>query len=615
MQSLEAILNELSAIEKQQVLSVLNEMNSGKSTTYDELMSDIWDEQPVSIDTFIDDERYMRNYFYPDGKSCIVYPRWRQELKDVFKDPYKYSEICFTGGIGLGKSEAAKVGVAYLAYRLMCLKNPQSFYNKPIGKPIVVLFFNNTKELAEKVLLQPFIDMLITSPWFLERGKLVGREHIRYIPDKNIRFEAGSRDSHAIGQDIFCLHGDTEILTEKGYIPIKLLKNSNVKVFTRSDAGDILLSDNVNVIETKRVSELIEIELEDNTIIKCTPEHKLLLKSGYYKQAKELTLDDELEDITKFNVCGIYKITNVMNQKSYVGLSTNIFNRWQQHIKGGTSVALQRAINKHGISNFKFEILEICDESVLSDRERFWITKLQTHKMGYNLSNGGELTLGFRLNDESYEKIANSRKGRIGIHKDSDLKYIQLDELDKYLLSGWSKGLPEYMKKKIGRKGRIFSEETRQKMSNSAKGKILSEETKQKISESLKAQDMNTFAKLTPEQQTEYRRKISESAKHRNKDNYRQAWDNVSKRNKNSIWITNGTDDKFIIKSNLKQYPGWTIGRSTVNNSSKKDLVWVNKDSKNKQIKKDELDLYLNDGYVKGMFKIYKNERYNDNEN
>ncbi len=203
MQDIAGVLNGLSEIEKQQVISILEDMKSGKNNTYQNLINDVWDEVPVDIDTFIDDDRYMRNYFYPDGKSCIVYPRWRKELKEIFENPYTFSEICFTGGIGLGKSEAAKLGLAYLSYRLMCLKNPQSFYNKPIGKPIVVLFFNNTKELAEKVLLQPFIDMLITSPWFLERGKIVGREHIRYIPDKNIRFEAGSRDSHAIGQDIF----------------------------------------------------------------------------------------------------------------------------------------------------------------------------------------------------------------------------------------------------------------------------------------------------------------------------------------------------------------------------------------------------------------------------
>lgn len=202
--NIEKHLESLTNLERQQVLSILKDINkSNNSDTYNTFINDVWDEIPVDIDTFIDNEKYMRSYFYPDGKSCIVYPRWRKELKNVFADPYKYSEICFTGGIGLGKSEAGKLGLAYLLYRLMCLKNPQLFYNKPVGKPIVLLCFNNTKELAEKVLLQPFIDMIITSPWFLERGKIVGREHIRYIPDKNIRIEAGSRDSHAIGQDIF----------------------------------------------------------------------------------------------------------------------------------------------------------------------------------------------------------------------------------------------------------------------------------------------------------------------------------------------------------------------------------------------------------------------------
>ena len=223
------LLNALSSLEKQQVLKILKDMQNGQANTYLNLIDDIWDEVPVDIDTFIDNEKYMRNYFYPDGKSCIVYPRWRKELKEIFKNPYKYSEICFTGGIGLGKSEAAKLGLAYLSYRLMCLKNPQSFYNKPIGKPIVILFFNNTKELAEKVLLQPFIDMLITSPWFLDRGKIVGREHLRYIPDKNIRFEAGSKDSHALGQDIFAA-----ILDEINFAPgqdISMEKSKIMKTY------------------------------------------------------------------------------------------------------------------------------------------------------------------------------------------------------------------------------------------------------------------------------------------------------------------------------------------------------------------------------------------------
>ena len=167
------------------------------------LNNDIWDELPIDVDTFIDDDKYMRRYFYPDNKSCIIYPFWRIKLKELFNNPYQYSEICFTGGIGLGKSEMAKLGLCYLLYRLMCLKNPHLFYNKPLGKPILILFFNNNLKLAENVLLKPFVEMISSSPWFMERGRLAGREHLRYVPDKLIRIDLGSNANHAIGQDVF----------------------------------------------------------------------------------------------------------------------------------------------------------------------------------------------------------------------------------------------------------------------------------------------------------------------------------------------------------------------------------------------------------------------------
>jgi len=197
------ILDTLNPLEREQVFSILQDMKRGSTKTISEFISNIWDEIPVDLDIFIDDKQYMGNYFYPDGSTeCILYPYWRDRLKEIFKDPYQFSEIAFTGGIGLGKSEAAKLGLVYLSYRIMCLKNPQLFYNKPLGKPIVILFFNNTVTLAEKVLLQPFVDTLQTSPWFKKHGRFTGTEHIRYKPFKNIRFEAGSQATHALGQDI-----------------------------------------------------------------------------------------------------------------------------------------------------------------------------------------------------------------------------------------------------------------------------------------------------------------------------------------------------------------------------------------------------------------------------
>lgn len=228
--NIQSTLKDLNDVEKQQVLKILNDMQDGKSDEYQKLINDIWEETPVDVDTFIDSEKYMRHYFYPDGKSCIVYPRWRKELKEIFKDPYKYSEIVATGGIGLGKSEFAKMGMCYLLYRLMCLKNPQLFYNKPIGKPIVFLFFNNNLTLAENVLLKPFIEMLMASPWFMERGTITGREHLKYNSKKNIQLLAGSKSTHAIGMDVFA-----GLMDEVNFAPgqdVSLEKNKIMETYS-----------------------------------------------------------------------------------------------------------------------------------------------------------------------------------------------------------------------------------------------------------------------------------------------------------------------------------------------------------------------------------------------
>ena len=616
MNSINILLDGLSDLEKQQVLTMLEEINNGESNTYSKFVNDIWDEVPVDIDTFLDDERYLRNYVYPDGKNCIVYPYWRDRLKELYKNPYQYSECAVTGGIGLGKSEIAKIALCYLSYRLLCLKNPQLYYNKPFGKPIVVLFMNKTKELAEKVLLQPFVDMLQTSPWFNKNGRFVGREHIRYIPYKNIRFEGGSQSGHGLGQDIFCLYGDTKVLTSKGYIEIKRLKDSFVKVYTYNpNTKNITLSNDVFVKETKKVTELIEMVLEDDTIIKCTPEHKFLLKNGLYKMAKDLTTDDDLEDITSFNSCGIYKITNLVNNKAYIGLSYNIFNRFKKHLYSTTNKHLNNAFKKYGMNNFKFEILEVCLKEKCKERERYWIAFYETNKTGYNKSTGGECTDGYQLNEEIRDKISLKRKNKIAINKDNQMKYIHTNELDEYLKNGWELGMAEYVKKKIGRPGRIISASTRQKLSIAHKGKKLTEEHKKRLSET--SPRLNTFARLSPEKQLEVRRKISQSTKHRDWSNYKIGWKKNGERSSNSKWINNGKKELFIINDKLESYlnEGWTLGRINITNNSKIGCIWVNKNYKNKQIKANELEKYLEQGYIQGMYKKYKHRRYFKNEN
>lgn len=89
---------------------------------------------------------------------------------------------------------------------------------------------------------------------------------------------------------------------------------------------------------------------------------------------------------------GIYKITNVKNNKIYVGQSNDIYRRFYEHQTKGESsrIPVDVAIQKYGKDSFIYEVLEECDITELNQKETFWIRKLNAIKDGYNCSEGGE---------------------------------------------------------------------------------------------------------------------------------------------------------------------------------------------------------------------------------
>lgn len=90
---------------------------------------------------------------------------------------------------------------------------------------------------------------------------------------------------------------------------------------------------------------------------------------------------------------GIYKITGP-DERIYIGKSTDIKSRWQQHCKSafhtGTIswAAIHDAMEKQGIDNFTFEVIERVEKENLSAREKFWIEFYGADKYGYNMRNG-----------------------------------------------------------------------------------------------------------------------------------------------------------------------------------------------------------------------------------
>ena len=89
---------------------------------------------------------------------------------------------------------------------------------------------------------------------------------------------------------------------------------------------------------------------------------------------------------------GIYTITNIINNKIYVGYALDFDQRWDHH-KGRLrnnkhkNTHLQAAYNLYGKEAFLYEILEECEEQFLCSQENYWCNMLDTHneKYGYNI--------------------------------------------------------------------------------------------------------------------------------------------------------------------------------------------------------------------------------------
>ena len=92
----------------------------------------------------------------------------------------------------------------------------------------------------------------------------------------------------------------------------------------------------------------------------------------------------------------IYKITNKVNGKSYIGQTIqNVKERFYQHCATKCSQAvlnmvIHKAITKYGKSNFTIEVIEEVESANLNDRERYWIRYYDSYNNGYNSTEGGQ---------------------------------------------------------------------------------------------------------------------------------------------------------------------------------------------------------------------------------
>lgn len=156
--------------------------------------------------------------------------------------------------------------------------------------------------------------------------------------------------------------------------------------------------------------------------------------------------------------CGIYMITNLVNGKKYIGQSICIERRFREHCNNGKYTdksLIDTAIQKYGVSNFRFDILEVLPENneILDEKERLWIKYYNTYENhdDYNLTDGG--MSGRKLSEETKNKLSKINTGK------------------------------------------KLSPETRKKIGQSGRGKKWSEESKKRFSEKIKGKNHHNYGK------------------------------------------------------------------------------------------------------------------------
>ena len=226
---------------------------------------------------------------------------------------------------------------------------------------------------------------------------------------------------------------------------------------------------------------------------------------------------------------GVYKIVNCKDGKFYIGSSVDIEKRFNSHRKAliegkHNNEYLQNAWNKYGEDSFDFIVIEeVNDINELRNRETYYLqtTNCTDHSIGYNLLNNANVGLGVSASKEVRKKISEacsgSKNGNYG-RKHTEEELIRMHN------NRWGEGYIRKPRKSVRKtpeelaisrqrmselmKGRIVSQETREKIRQSRLGKKASLELRQKYSEQRRG-SKNGNSKLSKEQVLEIYEKMN----------------------------------------------------------------------------------------------------------
>lgn len=171
---------------------------------------------------------------------------------------------------------------------------------------------------------------------------------------------------------------------------------------------------------------------------------------------------------------GIYKVTNLINGKCYVGQSKNIQRRFWEHrcISHEGNKNLRKDLIQFGKENFSYDVIEECSIEQLDEKEKFWISKINPE---YNTYNGGKAAFSVSEHIREQLRLAGKRQW-------NEMSKEEKEKVIKYNLKG-------------PRIGHSVSESAREKLRKANLGKKQSEETLQKRAATMKKKKENGYVR------------------------------------------------------------------------------------------------------------------------
>ena len=171
---------------------------------------------------------------------------------------------------------------------------------------------------------------------------------------------------------------------------LKRQKAATIEAFQREQAVQDSKDDYRIIIEDNDKADIDILNSFKNRLSNPEILSKLIWSTYFQKKAKALFINI----VGTEKVCGIYKITNINDMKCYVGQSVDIANRFTQHCRCGCGIKtpkdnkLYAAMLKDGLDQFTFEIVEICPQEELNEKEKYYIDVYNSVNYGFNSQDG-----------------------------------------------------------------------------------------------------------------------------------------------------------------------------------------------------------------------------------